>query len=107
MDGNDIQAILADLKQRLQAEFGAEMSRLLVYGSVARGENRADSDIDVMVVFRESGDMHALWDRVLDVASDVSYDYDTFITALVTTEEELATRANPLFMNIRREAVAV
>ena len=76
MDGNDIQAILADLKQRLQAEFGADMSRLLVYGSVARGENTKDSDIDVMVVFRENGDMHTLWDRVLDVASDVSYDHE-------------------------------
>ena len=37
------------LEHRLRTEFG--VSALYVFGSVARGEARADSDIDVLVEF--------------------------------------------------------
>lgn len=70
------QAILQDLKQRLLAAFGPEITRVLVYGSVARGEDRKDSDIDVMLVFRELPDRWERWHRAADIAADVSFDHD-------------------------------
>ena len=107
MEREDVKAILADLKQRLQTEFGSDMSRLLVYGSVARGENTRDSDIDVMVVFREKGDMDERWQRAMDISVDVDLEYDTLISILVTSEQELVSRMVPLFMNIRREGMTL
>lgn len=40
--------ILLQIAERLKRDFGAE--RVLVYGSVARGEATADSDIDLLII---------------------------------------------------------
>jgi predicted nucleotidyltransferase len=41
-----------ELKRRLEEAFGDRLRGALIYGSEARGEASADSDIDVMVLLR-------------------------------------------------------
>jgi len=49
MDRNLALRLLENRKAELQARFG--VASLALFGSVARGENRADSDIDILVSF--------------------------------------------------------
>lgn len=44
-----VKQILHDARPDLAARFG--VSTILIFGSVARGEERADSDVDVLVEF--------------------------------------------------------
>ena len=71
------------LTDRLLARLGAELDERLVavalYGSVARGQARAESDIDLFLVYREDRDRVA----------------DTFV------EVELELRAAPLTAELR------
>lgn len=46
-DRNDCISILKKNRHRIQIEF--EVSGLSLFGSVARGDNRADSDVDILV----------------------------------------------------------
>jgi predicted nucleotidyltransferase len=48
-----LQLLLQDLKSQLQALYGDRLFSVLLYGSVARVEATADSDIDVLVVLKE------------------------------------------------------
>lgn len=99
--------IVQEFKQRLLAEFSDEIVSVIVFGSVARGEDKSDSDIDVMVVFREGVDASSRWSKVCSISSDVSFDYDTLIGSLVTSEREMATHISPLYVNIRKEGIRV
>jgi predicted nucleotidyltransferase len=97
--------VLQELKRRLLAEFGEEVTRVLVYGSVARGEDTQDSDIDVMVVFKEEQDLSRQWHRARHIANELGFDHDELICVLATSEEDYRTLVTPLLMNVRREAV--
>jgi predicted nucleotidyltransferase len=48
-----LQLLLQELKSKLQELYGDRLFSVLLYGSVARGEANADSDIDVLVVLKE------------------------------------------------------
>ncbi len=45
-----IEALLRDLRGRLEALYGKRLHAVVLYGSHARGEATPDSDVDVMVV---------------------------------------------------------
>ena len=42
--------LLKELKEALQAIYGDHLRGLYLYGSYARGEEIADSDVDVLIV---------------------------------------------------------
>lgn len=51
---DDIQAALDDVVRRVAKDFVPE--KIILFGSHARGDARADSDIDLLVLFREVAD---------------------------------------------------
>lgn len=50
-DRNNILTILADQKAKLEIEY--DVKRMGVFGSIARGEGHENSDLDVLVSFKE------------------------------------------------------
>ena len=48
----DKHALLRRIKARLQDAFGDRLCGVVLYGSEARGDARADSDIDIMVLLK-------------------------------------------------------
>jgi predicted nucleotidyltransferase len=53
--------LFRELKRRLEELYGQRLKGVIVYGSEARGEASADSDIDVMVLLQ--GPL-ALWEEI-------------------------------------------
>ncbi|KXA88483.1 hypothetical protein AKJ57_06880 [candidate division MSBL1 archaeon SCGC-AAA259A05] len=69
-------------------EGGLAISRVVLFGSVAKGEVREDSDIDLLVVLK-SGDRHE-WRRKLSSAlMPVIYRLGRYISLKTFTEKEV------------------
>ena len=47
-----VQPILNELRQRLETLYGPRLVKIIVYGSLARGDAEPGSDIDVLVVLQ-------------------------------------------------------
>ena len=47
--------ILSEIRDRLAKVYGGRLVEVILYGSVARGEEHEDSDIDVLVLLKEPG----------------------------------------------------
>jgi hypothetical protein len=64
-------ALVADFAGRVRAAAGVRLARISVFGSRARGDSRADSDLDV-AVFLDGNEDRALRDRIYDAAAQAA-----------------------------------
>jgi predicted nucleotidyltransferase len=101
-------AALQELKLSLVALFGPE-AELMLFGSVARGDDGDDSDIDVLVLLPGQVD-HALEERVFDAAYDVELKHGVVFGVVVYEkafwDSDLAAGMF-LHRNIEREGLPV
>jgi len=76
-----LEALLQELRSRLEAVHGSRLKGVVLYGSEARGDAQADSDIDVLVL--------------LDAVSDYGHDLRSNLQALYPLALELERRISP------------
>lgn len=100
-------SIMLEFARCLKEELGDRLVHLILYGSYARGDMDEGSDYDFLVVFKEYEDFWKVFHLVDPIASDVSFRYDTLISALPMRLEEYLNRKSPLLLNIRREGIII
>jgi predicted nucleotidyltransferase len=103
---NDLQTLLGELRQRLQALYGPQLEQLVLFGSQARREAGAGSDVDILVVLRGAVNAGQEIARTGSLMADLSLKYDTVVSCLFISSERYATEESPLLLNVRREGVA-
>ena len=74
--------ILKRFRAALDAMYGARIERVVLFGSRARGDARADSDYDVAVFLRELTDRFAEMDRLADLGTDILDETGAFVHAM-------------------------
>ncbi len=100
-----ISVILDEFRDRLQGLYGEQLERLILFGSRARGDGDAESDIDVMVVLKGPIDRRSERERTIDIVASLSLEYDNVITPVFTDAETYAESKFSLYRNIRREGI--
>jgi len=73
---------------RIRTALGSTLRELRLFGSKARGDGCADSDLDVLVIV-ESERVRAE-DLAVDIAFDINVANDVYISPRVVTAESLA-----------------
>lgn len=93
----------------LRELYGANLSRVILYGSKARGDATEDSDVDVMVMLRDYRDWNAEFDKVSELVNAVmeDYNYDLLISFVIKKEEDYSAGLTPLLLNVRKEGVSL
>ncbi len=103
----EIQSILAEIRSRIEAFYGPRLNNILLYGSHARGDAEAGSDIDILVVLRGPVDPGKEIARTGEIVADISLRFGEVISCLFMDEEQFLHRNGPLLRNVRREGVPV
>jgi uncharacterized protein len=84
----------------------APVSRVCVFGSRARGDATADSDLDVfLVVDHLDADLR---EKISEVAWEVGFENDVVLSTFVITAEQLERGplgVSPIFRQIEREGI--
>ena len=101
------QEIIAELRRELARLYGRRLVRLVLFGSRARGDNRPDSDIDVLVVLNGAVDAGAEIRRTSGIVGGLSLKHDVVISRKFADDESYRARNEPLLRNIWREGITL
>lgn len=104
----NVQRILRELKKGLAAIYGDQLKSVILFGSYARGDaHPPDSDIDVMIVLKGEFDFWEQDKRSSELIASLSLKHDVLISAKLASETQYANSKMPLYINVRKEGVAV
>lgn len=67
-----IKSILNQFRERVFSEFSNQIISIVVFGSYARGEERPDSDLDILVVVREKS--KSLEKKISDISYEIMWE---------------------------------
>jgi predicted nucleotidyltransferase len=80
-------------RKNLSEELGGSLERLVLFGSVARGEHTQESDVDVLVVL----DDRSLKEQVFEISYDVMLEDDVYISPKVLDNDQFESLKDSSF----------
>jgi predicted nucleotidyltransferase len=101
----NIQRLRKELKDPLECLYGQRLKGVFLFGSYARGEADAESDMDVLIVLDHVNNYSNEIERTETVISELSLKFGTTISRVFASEQRWQTDQTNFFQNVREEAV--
>lgn len=102
-----IEKVLRELQTGLRAIYSGRLSRLVLFGSYARGDAEPGSDIDVLVVLKPPVYPSEEIKRTIDGVADISLKHNVVVSCVFVSEENYLYKQSPLLLNVRREGISL
>ena len=97
--------IASQARQGLAEIYGTRLRGVYLYGSAARDQLTADSDIDIAVILDEIPDRFAEHERTSQLACDLSLDHSTVVAFLFVTQRDFAEGLFLVYRTVKREGI--
>lgn len=107
MSQEKLHHLLMELKAELEALYGSRLQSVYLYGSYARGEQDAESDVDILIILSQYDRYSAEIERTGEAVSSLSLKYGISISRKFMTGTQWATLDSAFMRNVRAEAIAV
>jgi len=99
--------VLRELRTELESIYGPRLASVILFGSQARGDAAAASDIDVLVVLDGNVEPGKEIARTGKTVAALSLKFDLVISCVFISTERYSSEQTPLLLNIRNEGVAI
>lgn len=104
----NVRAALLQAKATLETLYGDRLLHLILYGSQARGEARADSDVDLLIVLRGEISPYQEIKRAVAAVWDEALVRENVYLALNPYDEaSFRDTSRPFIRNVLEEGVAL
>jgi len=100
-----IESLVRELRGELEAIYGPRLRGVYLFGSRARGEAGAESDVDVLIVLDRLDRYGVEIERTGEAASRLSIEAGLSISRVFVSERDWRESQSPFFQNVREEAV--
>ena len=102
------QMVLKELVEGILAIFETQVIRIVLYGSVARGTNTTESDVDIALLLNGSLNKETE-DKLSDLVVDLNLKYDTVLSVIVIDYELFKKweKVTPFYKNVNEEGIVL
>ena len=105
---DELQALSREVKQALLDLYGDRLNRVILFGSYARGDFHANSDVDYMLVLNDTEVRTGQEIWVFGGSmSDLTDKYNVMVSVKPTSLIKYSTSDLFLYQEVRREGIAV
>ena len=105
-----ISDILLGFSRKIKKMLGNNLSKIIVYGSYARGDYHKNSDVDVMILSRLSeSEIRKIASDIYDIAYDIELEEGIHISVVIKNEEQFEYWADtlPFYRNVSEEGIEI
>jgi len=98
------------IRHRIKRDFRENLSKIILYGSYARGDYHITSDVDIMILVTLSDEeIKRVENQVFDCAFDLEMKYGVDISPIIKNEihYEYWVDTLPFYRNIQQEGAVV
>lgn len=107
LTGTEKQAI-DELIFGLEKLYGDNLSRVILYGSKARGDSTPESDIDILAVLKKMGLRYDEIDKITKISAPLCLKYNLVISVFPMEENQLTEDYRTIFIhNVLKEGLEV
>lgn len=106
----DRQKVLNSFSKIVKRILGKNLSKIIVYGSFARGDYTETSDIDIMILTALSKEeIEHVENQIFDLAYDFELEYGIVINPILENESHFNywLGALPFYNNVEKEGVII
>lgn len=107
---DDRQDIIISFSKEAKMILGNKMSKMILYGSCARGDYHENSDIDIMILTSLTDDeIEKVEDKIFDLAFDFQMKYLVDISVVMKNEEQFNYWLGvlPFYDNVQKEGIVL
>jgi predicted nucleotidyltransferase len=104
----EVNMILSEIIDRVRPVFGEKLKKVILYGSYARGDYDADSDVDVMFMIDEDDNNIVEYRKsVRQAMSGIDLKYDVLVSGHIQNYERFIKYMYdvPFYENVSREGI--
>ena len=101
----NLQKIFDKLVPGFQNIFGNVLCQIILYGSVARGTQTDESDIDIAVIVRPYTEK--MYDEMINLTVDLELEYDKVLSVLLIDYDNYREWGTilPFYKNVQKEGI--
>ena len=100
--------ITNELVEGLIDLFNDRLVSIILYGSVARGTNTDESDVDIAIILKDAKSQ-SVQDKLVDFTLNLDFKYDKVFSVIDIDYEEFLKWENvlPFYKNVKKDGVVI
>ncbi len=106
MDKNSLMEIIKEVKAEILNTLTDKFEEIILFGSYARGDNTDDSDVDLVLVVKETLSK-AEKEEITNVLSHLSLKYDIVLSCIDYPKIPFEKYQTPFLLNVKEEGIRI